>query len=607
VIRKAALVVLALSAAVAPLFWGLQQSKRPGGRASAPTSADVIVVGSGIGGLSAAYELALGGADVIVVDMSSIFGGHAVMATGDLTLVDTPYQRAHGIQDSPDLAYRDFMTWGEDPDPTWTRLYVDHSRDQVYDWLTSMGITFETLVLPPGNSVLRAHRTKGRGIGLVSPIFAEVARRPNVSFRWNERVDRLLVTNGRVSGVATTSTRTGVTGELHARAVVMATGGFQSNLDMVKAAWRSDVPFPAHMLVGSGWNSVGLGHDVAKAAGAALTRLDHQWNYITGLPDPRYPGANRGLNAYNEWSVWVNAEGKRFLPERASPKIGMPVVARQTGSMYWSVFDEQTKHSFWVAGSDWTAWSRVERLIFADPALMKSAPTIEELAAKCGLPAATLRSTIDHFNAMVDAGTDTDFGRFGLDKPHKPKRLDHPPYYAAQFFPMTRKSLGGVAIDAQARALDGAGHAIPGLYAAGELTGFAGINGKYALEGTFLAPSIVTGRVAGRALVAELAPGKPAPAPQALPAAVSTAPSSSPPSPSTSAACMNCHQLPTLVVQQRPGYWHFEKVHTVVLGKQYDCMKCHADLGTAYEPARHHIDRLAQARVCTNCHAGEDR
>jgi flavocytochrome c len=609
VLRKILLIGLAVVAVLAPILWGVQQSRRPGGRASAPTSADVIVVGSGIGGLSAAYELALGGADVIVVDMSSVFGGHAVMATGDLTLIDTPYQRAHGIQDSPELAYKDFVTWGEDPDPTWTRRYVDTSREQVYDWLTSLGITFETLVLPPGNSVLRTHRTQGRGIGLVTPVFAEVARRSNVSFRWNERVERLLVTDGRVSGVATTSTRTGAKGELHARAVVLATGGFQSNLEMVKAAWRADVPFPAHMLVGSGWGSLGLGHEVAKAAGAALTRLDHQWNYITGLPDPRYPGANRGLNAYNELSVWVNAEGKRFVPERASPKIALPIVARQTGSTYWSVFDEETKHSFWVAGSDWASWGRVERLIFANPDLMKSAPTLEELAAKCGLPAAALRSTIDHFNQMVDAGTDTDFGRFGPDKKLKPKRIDHPPYYAAQFFPMSRKSLGGVAIDGEARALDGAGRAIPGLYAAGELTGFAGINGKYALEGTFLAPSIVTGRVAGRALVAELAPHKvpPAPLPLPPPLPATPAPSAGTSSSATAAACMSCHQLPTLVVQQRPGYWHFEKVHTVVLAKQYDCMRCHADLGPTYEPARHHIDRLAQSRVCTNCHAGEDR
>jgi flavocytochrome c len=599
VLRKAGLAVLGLTVVLAPLLWGLQQSRR-GRRAPLPTTADVVVVGAGVGGLAAAYELARGGADVVVVDMSSIFGGHAVMATGDLSLVDTPFQRAKGIADSPDLAYRDILAWGEDPDPAWARYYVEHSRTEVYDWVTSLGVTFETFAEPAGNSVLRAHRTKGRGIGLVSPIFAECARRPNVAFRWNTRVERLLVEGGRVVGIATKNERTGATAELRARAVVLATGGFQSNLEMVRAAWRADVPFPQRFLVGSGWNSMGSGHKLAAAAGAALTRLDHQWNYITGLPNPRYPGAGRGVSAVNPESVWVNAEGNRFLAERSSPKMGLPIVARQTGSTYWSVFDEATKHSFWVAGSDWSSWETIERLVFDDPTIMKSAPTLEALAAKCGLPPAALLATIDHFNRMVDAGVDDELGRFGPGKAFKPKRIDHPPFYAAQFFPMTRKSMGGVAIDTSARALDAAGRAIPGLYAAGELTGLAGINGKHSIEGMFLAPSIVTGRVAGRASLAELG-AKPAPEPRALPSAPP------PPATPTTPTCLNCHQLPALVLAQRPGYWHFEKVHAVVLARQHDSMRCHAELGAAYEPERHHIDRLAQGRVCTACHSGEDR
>ena len=129
--------------------------------------------------------------------------------------------------------------------------------------MTSLGVTFETLVLPPGNSVLRTHRTKGRGIGLVSPIFSECARRPNITFRWNTRVTRLLEENGRVTGVVGINTRTNESVELHARVVVLATGGFQSNLAMVRASWPSDVPFPERFLVGSGLNSTGTGHEVA--------------------------------------------------------------------------------------------------------------------------------------------------------------------------------------------------------------------------------------------------------------------------------------------------------------------------------------------------------
>jgi len=165
---------------------------------------------------------------------------------------------------------------------------------------------------------------------------------------------------------------------------------------------------------------------------------------------------------------------------------------------------------------------------------------------------------------------------------------------------MTRKSEGGVAIDTSTRVLDTKGQVIPGLYAVGELTGFAGVNGRYALEGTFLAPSMLTGRVAGRAALAELGKRAPPPAPLPLP----TAP---PPGEKTAAACLACHQLPALVTQNRPGYWHFERVHTVVLARQYDCSKCHSELGVIYDARTHHIDRLTQPRVCTTCHSGEDR
>jgi flavocytochrome c len=598
--RTHALAFLAVCVGAALPVSAYLASRPPKGHAVAATTADAIVVGSGIAGLSAAYELANGGASVIVVDMASIFGGHAVMATGDLTFAGTPFQAAQGIEDSPERALADMRAWGEDPDPYWSRYYVEHARTEVYDWLMSLGVTWERLVLPPGNSVMRTHRTKGRGIGLVSPIFTECARRPNIAFRWNARVDRLLGEGGRITGVAATNVRSGEALELHGRVVVLATGGFQSNLDMVRASWRADVPFPERFLVGSGLNSMGTGHKVAQAAGAALTRLDHQWNYITGLPDPRFPGGKRGLNAYNDFSIWVNSDGKRFLAEKTSAKLGFPVVARQKGSTYWSIFDEASKRSFWIAGSDWASFDAIEKQIFANPELVKSAATVEELASKCGLPPAALRETVDRFNDEVRKGVDEDFGRFGPGQSFTPKTIAAPPFYCAQFFPLTRKSMGGVAIDASARVLDTGGQPIAGLYAAGELTGMGGVNGKYPLEGTFLAPAIVTGRVAGRAAVAELG-AKPAP-----PAAPLVSPPA-PPGQPTAATCMNCHQLATMTLLARPGYWHFEKVHRVVLARQFDCMKCHAELGPTYEPSTHHIDRVQQVRVCTVCHSGEDR
>ncbi len=605
--RKWVLIALASALAAAVLASVIRLAGRSAAHAPSATAdaggpaepADAIVVGSGIAGLSAAYELGRGGAHVVVIDMASIFGGHAVMATGDLSMVGTPFQEQKGQKDSPDLAYKDFMAWGEDADPAWVRYYVDHSREEIYDWVTSLGVSFETFATPAGNSVLRAHRTKGRGIGLVSPIFSECVRQPNISFRWNTRVDKLLTKAGRIVGVHTLSTRkNGERADLYAKVVVLATGGFQSNLDKVRESFARDVPLPERFLVGSGMNSMGSGLEIAREAGAKLTRLDHQWNYITGLPDPRYPGTDRGLHAVNPDSIWVNAEAKRFIAERSSTKFGFPVLARQKGATYWSIFDEANKRAFWVAGSDWSSFETIERLIFADPKLVKTADTIEALAERCNLPGAALRATVDHFNKMVETGVDREFQRFGPGKTFKPKKVAQPPYYCVQFFPLTRKSMGGVAIDRSGRVLDTADRVVPGLYAAGELTGLAGINGKAALEGTFLGPSIITGRVAGRAALQEIG-RKSAPAVRPLPQPETAAPPSS--------GCQTCHPLATLVEHPRDGYWHFEKVHHVVVEKQFDCSKCHAELGPRFEPSHHRIDRAKQVRVCTVCHSGEDR
>jgi uncharacterized protein len=568
----------------------------------APPTPDAIVVGAGVAGLSAAYELAKGGVRVLVVDIASVFGGHAVMATGDLCIVGTPYQESQGFHDTPDIAYGDFVSWGEDANTKWVRYYLDHSREEIYDWLVSLGVTFEALVNPAGNSVRRTHRAKGRGVGVVSPIYAECLKQPGITFAWNTRVERLLMAGRRIVGAAMTNVRTDARSEVRAAAVVLATGGFQSNLAMVRESWPRDLRLPERLLIGSGINSLGSGHLIARVAGAELTHMDHQWNYITGLPDPRFPGTERGLNAYNVDSIWVNSDGKRFIGERSSPKFGFPAVVAQKGSTYWSIFDESTKRAFWVAGSDWGSFDVIEKLIFGNANLVKSAGSLEELAQKAGLPAAELRRTVDRYNAMVDKGVDVEFARFGPGELSQPKKIGQSPFYAVQFFPLTRKSMGGVAVDTSCRVLDTDDEVMPGLFAAGELTGLAGINGKAGLEGTFLGPSIVTGRVAGRAALASI--GKPgAQAPEAPGPAKATLGSDAGRTP----LCLSCHNLPELVTQRRTGYWHFENVHKVVLARGFECAKCHAELSPVYMPDIHRIDRLAQIQTCRYCHLGEDR
>jgi flavocytochrome c len=561
-------------------------------------AADLIVVGAGISGLCAALEAARGGAKVTVVDAWSVFGGHAVMSQGAVSIVGTPVQEVRGIQDTPALAYRDFIEWGEDADAEWVRRYVDRSREEIFDWLTPMGVQFEEVTRPAGNSVPRFHIARGRGVGLVAPIFRECVKNSGIGFVWNVKVDELIVESARVVGVRGEDLRRRQRLELRGRAVVMATGGFQNNLEMVRAFWPATLPFPPRMLAGSGLNSTGSGHAVVTRAGGVLANMDHQWNYSSGLPDPRDPSGYRGLSATNSAAIWVNAAGKRFVDETAGTKVTFPALLRQEGATYWAIFDESSKRGFSVSGTDWADFRAVERIIFGSDAV-QSAPSVEDLARKAGLPAAVLANTVSRYNQMVDRGRDTEFGRFGPGREGFAQRIGKAPFYAVQLYPLTRKSLGGVRIDHSPRVLDRNGNPIPGLYAVGELTGFGGINGRAGLEGTFLGPSIVTGRVAGRAVLAELGIRPSAGAPPGVGGAAASH------STADDRRCVECHDLAKRIATPRPGYTHFEKAHRLVIERGYDCGRCHAELAP-YREGAHRIDRLRQIDNCAVCHLGSE-
>jgi uncharacterized protein len=571
-------------------------------------AADVIVVGAGVAGLSAAYEAGRAGASVVVIDMWSVFGGHAVMSEGQVSMVDTPFGRARGVVDSVDLAHRDFVDYGEDANEAWVRRYVESSRTELFDWLTSLGVVFDRLFHTHGNSVPRIHVPRSRGLGLVGPIYRACLKDPGISFRWNTKIERLLVEDGRIRGVEGLDMRTGQRARWRAGAVVLATGGFQSNLALVRQHWPSALPQPERLLAGSGVNAMGSGLGLVEAVGGRVARLDHQWNYVTGLEDPRFPGQGRGLNVRTADAIWVNAGGRRFVNEyqgRAyATKFTFPAVARQPGATFWAVFDHDNRANFYVAGTDWADKAQVDRWILDNRSVVKSAPTIAQLAIDVGLPATALDETVRAYNRFVDAGEDADFRRFSRERPtsgrdadYRPRRIERPPFYAMQLRPVTRKSMGGVVIDLEGRVVDQRQQPIPALYAAGELTGLAGINGKAGLEGTFLGPSMLTGRVAGRTAVSDSRARSAAAAPAA--AATEDRPAFALTADQLSRGCLVCHDIAGLTATPRRGYLHFEQVHRKVLERQLDCASCHATPASA---GPHRVDSLVHSETCAMCH-----
>ena len=237
-----------------------------------------------------------------------------------------------------------------------------------------------------------------------------------------------------------------------------------------------------------------------------MTGLDRQWNYTWGFPDPRDRTGMRGVYIRIMSAIWVNQRGERFVDEVSSAKFQMRDISRQPRGRYWALFDAPGKASTVTAGTDWADPARVERLIFGSP-LVTSASALPDLARAIGVPEDRLVATVERYNRLVESGRDEDFGRFGAGRDRQqlplrrePQAIRQPPFYAMPLYVLTRKSMGGVRIDSSSRVLTARGEPIPGLFAVGEVSGFGGLNGKAGLEGTFIAPSMLQGRMVGRLL-----------------------------------------------------------------------------------------------------------
>lgn len=562
----------------------------------------VVVVGASLAGLSATIDLARRGVRVQVLDMNSVFGGHGIQ-TGGVAVIGSPLQEALGFHDTPELAYRDWSAWTQDPNEEWTRYYIAHSRADLYDFLTAIGVTFDRVAASHGNSIPRFHMTHRRGLNLVRPLFREALRYPNVSFRFNTQAQQLIVENGRVAGVRATDLRTHQEIAIRVPAVVLATGGFQRNVAKSRAHWPKNAPLPPKLLGGSGKFSLGIGLDMAQEAGADVYRIDRQYNSYAAIPDPRDPNGTLGLGGGNALSIWVNAQGKRFVDPRGVDREVYRKVLAQPGSTYWAIFDSQTRGSFRVGAADWADRPQLAAQVLEDPALTKTAGTLAELAALAHLPATALEETVRRYNEAVATGKDAELEAFGQSDARDPQAnkdprvaITTPPFYAVQFFPMAHKNMGGVAIDMRARVLDKKHKPIPGLYAGGEITGSAGINGMAGLDGTFTGPSILIGRIAGQSAAAQV--GGSAATPVAPPAAAGQpAALPTPWSPTMSAA-----QLEQLLKTSRDGYWHFEQVHRSVLRREWPCNECHSAL-LPQAPARDVATLRALTDTCDHCHS----
>ena len=462
---------------------------------------DIAVVGGGGAGIAAGIEARDAGARAIVFEKDTEPGGAAIISGGGCLIVGSPLQKQHGIDDSPDLAFNDWMAWGgPSADEVWARYYIEHSLHDLYFWAESLGAKWSDLKEQEGNSVVRWTRTDRNGLGLMTHLI-DGFRQKGGEVVTNTEITALSRANGRIIGFEGRNTKTGEPVSVKSKTAVMTTGGFNSNRDMVlefNPALGNNM-----VLEGSGRNSTGSGHKMVQKIGGYLTHMDHIWFYVYATPDYRDPAQRRGLVfRLVPGNIWVNQQGRRFHNEaRSGGNSATPALMAQSPRHAWAIVDTPMTATIEIADpyyrdGDKVARNKVIELLNSSPFIRK-ADTLADLADKMHVDQAVFLATIERYNKACTQRLETE-PEFG--KPLKSsKAFDTPPYYAMQIFPLARKNFGGVKTDLQCRVLDKHFDPIAGLYAAGELCGMAGghINGRAGLEGTMLGPSVFSGRVAG--------------------------------------------------------------------------------------------------------------
>lgn len=544
---------------------------------------DVIVVGTGLAGLVAATEAVERGLSVCVVDQEGEqnLGGQAFWSLGGLFFIDSPEQRLMRVRDSLDLARQDWFgsagfDRSEDHWPQrWAEAYLNFAAGEKREWLHRLGMRWfpvvgwaergGALAHGHGNSVPRFHVTWGTGPGVLAP-FAEktkaMAADGRLALRFRHRVDRLDVTDGRVTGIsgavlATDPVQRGQQSSrevaddftIAAPAVIVSSGGIGGNRELVRRNWpveRLGMP-PASMVCGVPAHVDGRMLAITEMVGGTVINRDRMWHYTEGVKnhDPIWP--DHGIRILpGPSSFWCDAHGNR-LSAPAMPgfdTLGTLKMLGERGSGHsWFILTKAIiKKEFALSGSeqnpDLTGKNMrllLKRLGKEPPGPVKAfmergedfavRDTLEELVPAMNAISGDNRLDIGHIRDQIEARDREIENGFCKDaqvtaihgarrylgdrlmRTAKPHRLLDPvmgPLIAVRLHVLTRKTLGGLHTDLEARVLDAAGDPVPGLYAAGEVAGFGGggMHGYNALEGTFLGGCLFSGRVAGRKVLA---------------------------------------------------------------------------------------------------------
>ena len=457
---------------------------------------DVIVIGSGPAGLAATFEAVSGGARVLTLERSDHYGGNDQGGGSLMMFSGTPEEEAAGVVDSPEQLLSEWPSFtGGDPDDPWVQYFAYNNVVRVHDWLADLGLDWLAPVADSsGGTTARLHELDRDGMSISDAIAAQI---PSETLRYNAQADDLLIAeDGRVLGVAWTDLATGASQESLAQTVVVATGGFMRNLDRV----RQEVPEIAQNDLRWGYSegADGNGLTMLEAHGAATQNLHAVGLYAHGVPAP---GEEPGEAVFPEMSklLWFDNAGERFCDESETNSfiVGWTRALLPSGDA-WLLMDDVLASNASFLGYDQNTYTLSD---LSAAGYVTTADTVSGLGDALGVPSATLEAEWEAFQQFSSGAVDSDPFR---DAEHRGAAIQMAPFYAVPIAVTVAKGFGGIDVDLEGRVLDVNGAVIPGLYAAGELTGMLGgsLVGNYGFTGSLTAV-VLGGRVAGENAVLE--------------------------------------------------------------------------------------------------------
>ena len=447
---------------------------------------DVLVLGAGGAGMAAAVTANENGKNVLVLEKTPAMGGNTILSGGALNAVDEGSDIAIANNDSVEHHYTQTYEGGNKAGkPELIRTLVENAWDGV-EWLKSMGMKFKEgeVFTVTGGMWPRAHKpVEPVGTGFFSTYGAYVDSHEGIEVMFETAAKELIVENGVVVGaVAEGKTGNKVTVKA-TNGVVLATGGFAGNVEMRQKYNTQWADLGAQIKTTNASGVTGDGIAMAEAVGANLVDMGNI--QLLPLGDPETGSLSGNIEHDVERRIFINKEGKRFVDEGGRRDVMTQALIAQPDSYMYILMDSDC----YPTGDEVNNFNESANDLVAAGRAFK-ADTLEELAELMGVPAENLVASVEEFNKHVADKSADEFGRTLYSTP-----IDTAPYYAAPRVPTVHHTMGGVEINVNCEVLDANGNVIPGLFAAGEVTG--GIHGENRLGGNALTDTVVFGRIAG--------------------------------------------------------------------------------------------------------------